>query len=54
VDYSRGGELTISDEIFLRAGVRQRFDKKLSSAQLNQYVPRGFTRPVSLWLVPMN
>ena len=54
VDYSRGGELTISDEIFLRAEVRQRFDQRLSSSELNQFVPRGFARPVSIWLVPMN
>jgi class 3 adenylate cyclase len=53
-DYSRGGKLTISDEIFLRAGVRRRFDKKLSSAELNQFVPKGFTQPVNIWLVPMN
>lgn len=52
-DYSRGGELTISDEIYLRTEVRQRFDKRLSSAELNQYVPRGFTQPVNIWLVPM-
>jgi adenylate cyclase len=53
-DYSRGGELTISDEIFLRAEVRQRFDQRLSSSELNQFIPRGFTQPVTIWLVPMN
>jgi class 3 adenylate cyclase len=53
-DYSRGGELTISDEIFLRAEVRQRFDQRLSSSELNQFIPRGFTQPVNIWLVPMN
>ena len=53
-DYSRGGELMISDEIFLRAEVRRRFDHKLSSAELNQFVPRGFAQPVNIWLVPMN
>jgi class 3 adenylate cyclase len=51
--HSRGGELTISDEIFLRAEVRRRFDKKLSAAELNQFVPRGFTQSVNIWLVPM-
>jgi len=53
-DYSRGGELAISDEIFLRAEVRQRFDRRLSSSELNQFIPRGFTQPVTIWLVPMN
>jgi class 3 adenylate cyclase len=53
-DYSRGGELTVSDEIYLRAEVRQRFDKQLSAAQPNQFVPRGFSQPVSIWLVPMS
>jgi class 3 adenylate cyclase len=53
-DYSRGGELAISGEIYLRAEVRQHFDRRLSSAELNQFVPRGFARPVSIWLVPMD
>ncbi|HTA94967.1 MAG TPA: DUF5939 domain-containing protein, partial [Verrucomicrobiae bacterium] len=50
--YSRGGELTVSDDIFLRAEVRQRFDKRLSSSERNQLIPRGFTQPVNIWLVP--
>jgi adenylate cyclase len=52
--YSRGGELTVSEEIFLRAEVRQRFEKRLSSSERNQLIPRGFTQPVNIWLVPMN
>jgi adenylate cyclase len=54
VDYSRGGELAVSDEIFLRAEVRQRFDRRLASSEQNQFIPRGFTQPVTIWLVPMN
>ena len=54
VDYSRGGELAVSDEIFNRADVRRRFDRQLSSAQQNQFTPRGFAGPVTIWLVPMN
>jgi adenylate cyclase len=54
VDYSRGGELAVSDEIFRRAGMRRHFDKHLSLAERKEFVPRGFTRPVTLWLVPMN
>ena len=53
-DYSQGGELAVSDAIFLRAEVRQRFDQRLSSAEPKQFVPRGFARPVTLWLMPMN
>ena len=54
VDYSHGGELAVSDEIFLRAELRRRFDQRLSSSKPNQFIPRGFTRPVTIWLVPMN
>jgi adenylate cyclase len=54
VAYSRGGELAVSDEIFRRADVRRRFEPRLSSAEEKQFVPRGFARPVTLWLVPMN
>ena len=54
VDYSRGGELAVSDEIFRRTDVRRRFDRRLSSAEQNQFTPRGFAGPVTIWLVPMN
>jgi class 3 adenylate cyclase len=54
VGHSRGGELVVSDEIFNRADVRRRFDRRLASAQLNQFTPRGFAGPVTIWLVPMN
>jgi adenylate cyclase len=54
VGCSRGGELAVSDEIFRRTDVRQRFDRRLSSAEQNQFTPRGFAGPVTLWLVPMN
>jgi adenylate cyclase len=54
VDYSRGGELAVSDEIFRRADVRRRFEQRLSSAEEKQFVPRGFAGSVTLWLVPMN
>jgi adenylate cyclase len=54
VDYSRGGELAVSDEIFRRADVRRRFEPRLSSAEKKQFVPRGFAGPITLWLVPMN
>jgi class 3 adenylate cyclase len=54
VDYSRGGELAVSDEIFRRADVLRRFEQRLSSAEEKRFVPRGFTGPVALWLVPMN
>jgi adenylate cyclase len=54
VDYSRGGELAVSDEIFRRADVLRRFEQRLSSAEEKQFVPRGFAEPVAMWLVPMN
>ncbi len=55
VDYSRGGELAVSDEIFRRTDVRRRFEQRLSlAAEQNQFIPRGFAGPVTLWLVPMN
>lgn len=54
VDFSRGGELTISEAVFLRTEVRRRFDKRLASAEFNQFIPRGFTQPVAIRLVPMN
>jgi adenylate cyclase len=52
--YSRGGELAVSDEVFLHAEVRRRFDKQLSSSEPDQFVPRGFTQPVAIRRVPMN
>jgi class 3 adenylate cyclase len=54
VDYSHGGELAVSDVIFRRAGMRRHFDKHLSSAERKEFIPRGFARPVTIWLVPMN
>ena len=53
-DKSRGGELTVSDEIFRRAEIFARFEERLAVAEFHQYVPRGFTEPVDIWLVPMN
>jgi len=54
VDCSRGGELAVSEDVLFRTEVRQRFEKRLAAAELNQFVPRGFTQPVALRLVPMN
>ena len=54
VDCSRGGELAVSEDVLFRTEVRQRFEKRLAVAELNQFVPRGFTQPVALRLVPMN
>ncbi len=53
-DKSRGGELIVSDEITRRTEIRERFQKQLAEAEFHQYVPRGFTNPVDIWLVPMN
>jgi adenylate cyclase len=52
VDFSRGGELAVTDEVFSRAEVRARLGHR--QAEANQFVPRGFARPVAIWLVPMN
>ncbi len=54
VDHSRGGELAVSEDVFRRTEVRQRFAKRLSAAEPGQFVPRGFTQPVAIRLVPMN
>jgi adenylate cyclase len=53
-DKSRGGELVLSDEIARRDEFRERFAKQLAEAEFHQYVPRGFTEPVDIWLVPMS
>jgi class 3 adenylate cyclase len=53
-DKSRGGELVLSDEIARRAEIRERFTKQLAEAEFHQYVPRGFSEPVDIWLVPMS
>lgn len=53
-DYSRGGELVISDETFLRAEVRERFDRQLASSEQNQFIPRGFNQPIIIRRVPMH
>ena len=52
VDYSRGGELVMTDETFSRAELRERLGGRKS--ETNQFVPRGFGRPVAIRLVPMD
>lgn len=53
VDCSRGGEIAVSDEVFSRQILRTRLGDKLLAASPVQLVPRGFTEPVAVWLLPM-
>ena len=53
VDCSRGGEVAISDEVFSRPTLRNHLGTRLLAASLVQLVPRGFTAPVAVWLLPM-
>ena len=53
VDCSRGGEVAISDEAFSRPTLRDHLGPRLLSATPVQLVPRGFTAPVGVWLLPM-
>jgi class 3 adenylate cyclase len=52
-DFSRGGELAISENIYRQLETRRRFDHQLATACFAQFVPRGFTQPVAIRLVPM-
>jgi len=51
--HSRGGELTVSNDTFKRAEMRERFGARLSAAEPGQFAPRGFAGPIDIWLVPM-
>lgn len=53
VDFSRGGELAVSDEVFRRADFCRQLGDYASTAAANQFTPRGFEKAVAVWLVPM-
>ncbi|MFM2295260.1 MAG: hypothetical protein RLZZ350_1673 [Verrucomicrobiota bacterium] len=51
--FSRGGELAVSDEVFKRADFRAQLGDYATTAAANQFTPRGFEKPVLVWLVPL-
>ena len=53
VDCSRGGEVAISDDVFSRPTLRSHLGSRIFSATPVQLVPRGFTEPIGVWLLPM-
>lgn len=53
VDCSRGGEVAISDDVFSRPSLRSHLGPRLFSATPVQLIPRGFTEPIGVWLLPM-
>ena len=53
VDCSRGGEVAISDDVFSRPALRSHLGSRLFSATPVHLVPRGFTEPIGVWLLPM-
>ncbi len=53
-NHSRGDELAVSHEVFSRTEVRTRLGARANAATANEFLPRGFTEPVAIWLVPMN
>ena len=52
-DFSRGGELAVSDEVFGRADFCRQLGDYVSTAAASRFTPRGFQTAVAVWLVPM-
>ena len=52
-DFSRGGELAVSDEVFGRADFCRQLGDYVSTAAASKFTPRGFQTAVAVWLVPM-
>ena len=52
-DFSRGGELAVSDEVFGRADFCRQLGDYASTAAASKFTPRGFQTAVAVWLVPM-
>ena len=51
--FSRGSELAVSDEVFSRVDFRRQLGDYASTAAASRFTPRGFEKPIAVWLVPM-